>query len=228
MIVRAYPAISTGHSTRVAEAMTLSDSAFRKRYRSFYETPSPSLTLPAVPAADTAVGEPLGLDYGALRCRDLAVGEDKVPCTFEVDILIYVSPVAPVQNPPSPEWSSGSLPVSPSSLVVSSPVASPVTTPTTTISVEEDQFLVRYRLRSLEWEQERDTMTFTAIWRPVLALEAWAGQIDAQREALWHDIYDIQREKHDLRMQITKERRERLELEDHVTRMERRQESREE
>ncbi|GKC77525.1 hypothetical protein Tco_1128299 [Tanacetum coccineum] len=47
----------------------------------------------------------------------------------------------PVQTPPSPEWSSGSLPVSPSSLAVPTPVASPVTTPSTTIAVSEDDFL---------------------------------------------------------------------------------------
>nr|GFD21384.1 hypothetical protein [Tanacetum cinerariifolium] len=40
--------MSLGHSSRVAEEMALSDSAFRKRYRSSYETPSSSssLTLP--------------------------------------------------------------------------------------------------------------------------------------------------------------------------------------
>nr|GEY56194.1 retrovirus-related Pol polyprotein from transposon TNT 1-94 [Tanacetum cinerariifolium] len=59
----------------------------------------------------------------------------------------------------------GSLPVSPSSPVVLSPVASTVTTPTATISVDEDQ------------------------------------------------------ENHDLRMQIAEERREQLELENHVARM---------
>ncbi|GJS40274.1 hypothetical protein Tco_0565317 [Tanacetum coccineum] len=48
---------------------------------------------------------------------------------------------APVQTPPSPEWSLGSLPVSPSSPVVPSPIASPVATPTATISVDEDQFI---------------------------------------------------------------------------------------
>ncbi|GKG55680.1 hypothetical protein Tco_0574574, partial [Tanacetum coccineum] len=48
--------------------------------------------------------------------------------------------------------------------------------------------------------------------RLVLALEAWACQTDAQRVALWHAIYDIQRENHDLRMQIAEERRKRLEL----------------
>nr|GEW25638.1 hypothetical protein [Tanacetum cinerariifolium] len=45
MTVRAQLAMSPGLSTRVTEVMTLSDSAFRKRYRSSYETPSPSPTL---------------------------------------------------------------------------------------------------------------------------------------------------------------------------------------
>ncbi|GKG51225.1 hypothetical protein Tco_0541609, partial [Tanacetum coccineum] len=44
-------------------------------------------------------------------------------------------------TPPSLEWSSGSLLVSPSSPVVPSPIASPVVTPAATISVDEDQFL---------------------------------------------------------------------------------------
>ncbi|GKE08616.1 hypothetical protein Tco_1412167, partial [Tanacetum coccineum] len=44
-------------------------------------------------------------------------------------------------TPLSPEWSSGSLPISPSPLVVLSPIASPVATLTATISVDEDQFL---------------------------------------------------------------------------------------
>ncbi|GKD82257.1 hypothetical protein Tco_1349096 [Tanacetum coccineum] len=52
--------------------------------------------------------------------------------------------------------------------------------------------------------------------RPVLALEAWASQTDTQRA------------NHDLRMQFAEEMRERLELVDHVARIERRQESREE
>nr|GEW05678.1 hypothetical protein [Tanacetum cinerariifolium] len=70
------------------------------------------------------------------------------------------------------------------------------------------------RLRSLEHDQERVVVTFGALWRPVLVLEAWAGQTDAQRAALWHAIYDIQRKNHDLRMQLAKERHERLELKD--------------
>ncbi|GKF11894.1 hypothetical protein Tco_0049820, partial [Tanacetum coccineum] len=156
MIVRTQPAMSPGRSARVAEAMALSDSAFRKRYRSSYEMSSPSPPLPiwkryrgkselildtdsegdelgdedtnkdgkdesletdderersddegnglegeglsleeeeeAVPkgqqqaasAADTAMGEPLGLGYGALRRRELAIEEDRIPDTFKV------------------------------------------------------------------------------------------------------------------------------------------------
>ncbi|GKD65411.1 hypothetical protein Tco_1307519, partial [Tanacetum coccineum] len=54
------------------------------------------------------------------------------------DILNYVPSAAPIQTPLSPEWSSGSLPVSPSSLSVLSPIASPVTTPAATISIDAD------------------------------------------------------------------------------------------
>ncbi|GKA95815.1 hypothetical protein Tco_0817910, partial [Tanacetum coccineum] len=122
------------------------------------------------------------------------------------DIPAYVPLATPVQTPPSSEWSSSSLFISPSSPVVPSPIASPMATPTATISVDEDQF----------------------IERPVLALEARARQTDAQRAALWHAIYNIQRENQDLRTQLAEERRERLELADYVSRIERRQESREE
>ncbi|GJW31726.1 hypothetical protein Tco_0051758 [Tanacetum coccineum] len=192
MAMRTQPTLSPGMSFRIAEATALSPSSFRKRYRSSYETPSPSssLTLPirkryrgtseldggpgseeeavpegqqqAFPTEDTAVDKPLGLGYGALRHHELVVGEGEMPSTFEptlvtwvdpedgkvyTDILTYVPLVAPVQTPPSLEWSSGYLPVSPSSPAVPTPVASPVTTPAATISVDEDEFLeVRVQL----------------------------------------------------------------------------------
>ncbi|GJX52689.1 hypothetical protein Tco_0281058 [Tanacetum coccineum] len=165
-------------------------------------------------------GLPLGFGYRAARHRVLESTEKIAPNPEDgrvyIDILTYVPLAALVQTSPSPEWSLSSLPVSPSSPVVPSPIASPVATPTTTISVDEDQFLEgqleiksSHRgigFRSLEQEQERATMTFSAIWRPILALEAWAGQTDSQMAALWHAIYDIQRENHDLRRQLTKER----------------------
>ncbi|GJX10951.1 hypothetical protein Tco_0200810 [Tanacetum coccineum] len=121
-----------------------------------------------------------------------------------LDIKFNPPSQAPVLTPASPERSSGSLPVSPASLTVPLPVPSPVTTLEATIAVDEDEFLevgmqlelhgklldrsgvVRdeihsqcFRLRSLEHGQERATITFGALWQPVLALEAWACQSDA-------------------------------------------------
>ncbi|GJZ46473.1 hypothetical protein Tco_0594069, partial [Tanacetum coccineum] len=123
--------------------------------------------------------------------------------------LESIEEIAPntFETPTSPKWSSGSLPVSPSSPVVPSPIASPTTTPAATISVDKDQFLEvgaqlelhesifhdhTHRLdalpsnlfRSLEQEQERATVTFGALWRPVLALEAWAGHHTAMQRDL--------------------------------------------
>ncbi|GJV44443.1 hypothetical protein Tco_1428979 [Tanacetum coccineum] len=93
-------------------------------------------------------------------------------------------------------------------------------------AVREEIFSQRYRFRSLEYEQERVAVTFGAIWRPVLALEAWAGQMDAQRAALWHAISDVQGENQDLRLQLAEERRARLELTEVVDGMRRGQEPR--
>ncbi|GJS19487.1 reverse transcriptase domain-containing protein [Tanacetum coccineum] len=348
--VRTQLTLSSSMSTLIAEAVALSPSSFRKRYRSSYETPSPSASMTllmrkryigtselildtdsegdelgeedteedecsdadddregqglddagrgledegpgmeeeeeeaapegqqqAVLVVDTTASEPLGLGYEVARRRALESTEEIAPSTYEVgqssrsvpeqegveristfrqptlvtwvdledgrvytNILTYAPPAAPVQTLPSPEWSFGSLPVSPSSPVVPSPIVSSVTIPAATILVDEDQFLEvgaqlelygsilhdhtsRYRFRSLEREQERAAVTFSAIWRLVLVLEAWACQTDAQRAALWHVIYDIQRENHDFRRQLAEERHEWLELTNHVARMKRR------
>ncbi|GKE52769.1 hypothetical protein Tco_1487925 [Tanacetum coccineum] len=157
----------------------------------------------AVLVVDTAAIEPLGLGYRAARCGTLESTKEITPSTYE--------------TPPSPEWSLGSLPVSPSSPVIPSPIASQLATPTATISIDEDQFLEVGAQLELHGSQERLEMRSSR-----------RGQTDAQRAALWHSIYDIQRENHDLRMQLSEKRHERLELADHVARMERRQESREE
>nr|GEY38593.1 hypothetical protein [Tanacetum cinerariifolium] len=281
--VRTQPTLSLAMSARIPEASALSLSSFCKRYRSSYETPSPSSSLTlsvrkrynstselildidndkgqgledeglgleeeevvpeghqqAVPVMETAASKPFGLGYGALRHRELAgavrvsafrqptldIWVDPEDDRVYTDVSAYVPLVAPVQTPPSPEWSLSSLPVSPSSLVVPSPIASSVATSVTTISrldalpptlfegyardlrelytrsgaIKDEIFSQRYRFRSLEWEQERATITFSAIWRP--------------------------RENHDLRRHLTKERRERLEVTNRIARMERRQES---
>nr|GEZ36375.1 hypothetical protein [Tanacetum cinerariifolium] len=138
---------------------------------------SDGLGLGEEEAIPKAVSAPLGLGYGALRRRELALEEDDVYSTFKVgqgsgsapkserpegvlafrqptlttwmdpqdsivyiDILTYPPLATPIQKPPSPEWSSGSFPISPAPSIIplphSSPmipltVPSPVATPTT-------------------------------------------------------------------------------------------------
>ncbi|GJS31479.1 hypothetical protein Tco_0492099 [Tanacetum coccineum] len=181
-----------------------------------------------------------------------------------IDIPDYPPPVPPVQIPPLPEWTSSSIPISPSHSDVPSPlsspmipltVPSPVATPAAVETsgfltelgaqvemqgglihdhavrleelppalferydrdigelfnrsrmVREEIFSQRYRFRSVEYERERVARKFGAIWRPVLTLEAWAGQTDAQRAALWHAICDVQGENQDLQLQLAEER----------------------
>nr|GEV20263.1 hypothetical protein [Tanacetum cinerariifolium] len=116
----------------------------------------PKVQQQAVLVARIVMSEPLGLSYEALRCRELAVGEDQAPSTFKptldtwvdledgrvyTNIPAYVPLAAPVQTPSSLEWSLGSLPVSPLSPVVPSPIALPVATSTTIISIDDDQFI---------------------------------------------------------------------------------------
>ncbi|GKB84142.1 hypothetical protein Tco_0956414 [Tanacetum coccineum] len=207
------------------------------------EEATPEGQQKAVLVVNTAADEPLGLGYGSLRRRELALGEGSMPSTFEIgqssrsvseqqrveEILHLVC--VPVQTPPSPEWTFGLLPVSPSSSAVPTPVASPATTSATTIAVDEGEFLEVgaqlelhgsilqdhtqrldalpleffkcYRLRSLKKEQERATVTFDAIWRPVLALESWTGHVDAQRAEMWQARYDDHMLIHDLLVQNT-------------------------
>ncbi|GJS62839.1 hypothetical protein Tco_0677403 [Tanacetum coccineum] len=142
-----------------------------------------------------------------------------------IDVPTYPPPAPPAQTPPSPEWSSGSLPISPAPSIVPSPVSSPmipltvpspVATPATAktggfltelgAQVEMHGGLIRDHVvrledlsptlfeRSLEHEQERVAVTFREIWRPVLALESWAGQTDAHRASMCYAISDTQGE----------------------------------
>nr|GEV29547.1 hypothetical protein [Tanacetum cinerariifolium] len=207
------------------------------------EEAAPEGQQPVVQAADTAVGAGR---ISAFREPNLVTWVDPVDGKVYIDIPVYVPPIAPVQTTPlspllsigtpsSPEWSSSSFLVSPLSLVISTSVASPaISSPAASPdTVEAEDFMAElgaqwYRLRSLEREHERATVTFSTLWRPMLALEAWAGQTDAYRVALWHTMSDTQRENHDLRMQRVEDRHERLELADRVVRIERRLESREE
>ncbi|GJU34805.1 hypothetical protein Tco_1183159 [Tanacetum coccineum] len=64
--------------------------------------------------------------------------------------------------------------------------------------VRDEIFSQRYRIRSLELEQERNGMTFGALWRPVLTLEAWAGHVDTRMTDLSRAGYNDHRLIHDM------------------------------
>nr|GEZ12008.1 hypothetical protein [Tanacetum cinerariifolium] len=193
----------------------------------------------------------------ALRQSTLTTWMDPEDGIVYIDVLAYLTPALPAQPFPSPEWSFGSLPISPAQSIVPLPISSPmipliIPSPVASLATAEtggfltelgDRVEIRRGLicnhtvrleelsptlfeRSLEHEQERVAVTFRVIWRSVLALESWAGQTDAQRAALWHDNSDTQRENQELRLQLAKERRVRLDLAEIVDNIRRGQEPR--
>ncbi|GKD85262.1 hypothetical protein Tco_1356416, partial [Tanacetum coccineum] len=218
----------------------------------------------AAPVMEIAMGEPLGLGYGALRRREIASREGQMPSVFEVgqgsgsvleperpervsvirqptlttwidledgraynDVPSYPPPAPSVQTPPSPDWSSGLLLVSPAPSIVPLPISSPMiplTVPSPVASpamAEAEGFLTELGA----WGSCL-LVTFGAIWRPLLALKSWAGQTDAQRAAQSYAISDTQMENQELRLQIVEERCARLDLAKIVDSMRRGQEPR--
>nr|GEX74943.1 hypothetical protein [Tanacetum cinerariifolium] len=205
------------------EGPTAGDEDFGMRVESFGlggDEAVPEGQHRAAPVVETALGEPLGLGYGVLRHRGLAAEEDQKYSMFEVGQGSGSVPEGAEREstPPSPEWSSDSLPISPTPSTVPSPISSPtipltvpshVTTPTVTIPVDEDQ--------SLEHEQERTAMTFRALWRLVLALKAWAGHVDTRMANMSWAGYDDHRLVHDLLVQQAALQRELQEMRGRVT-----------
>nr|GEV37289.1 aminopeptidase M1-like isoform X2 [Tanacetum cinerariifolium] len=116
-----------------------------------------------------------------------------------IDIPVYPPLAPPIQTPPSPEWTSGSLPILPSPSVVPSPVSLPMTpltvpspiplpmaTSTATILIDEDQFieigtqLKLYRSILQDHTQRLDVMPptlFAEIDRDVRELYTRSGAV---------------------------------------------------
>ncbi|GJV09263.1 hypothetical protein Tco_1346919 [Tanacetum coccineum] len=218
----------------------------------------------ATSVVGTTVSAPLGLGYGALRCRELALEESDVYSTFEVgqgsrsapeserpkrvsafrqptlttwtdpedgmiyiDIPDYPPPVPPVQIPPSPEWTSGSLPISPSHSDVSSPTSSlmiplNVPSPVATPAAHDWRSYRLLYLRGTIGTYESYSLGRGRLGRRFSP----RGQTDAQRAALWHAISDVQGENQNLQLQLAEERRAQLELAEVVDGMRRGQEPR--
>nr|GEZ74139.1 hypothetical protein [Tanacetum cinerariifolium] len=128
-----------------------------------------------------------------------------------IDVPAYPPPTPPVQTPPSSEWTSSSrdakglicdhtIRLEELSLALFERYDRDIGKLFTRSGpVRDEIYSQRYRFLSLKHEQKRVAVTSGALWRPVLALESWAGQTDAQRAALWHAINDTQGENQELR-----------------------------
>nr|GEW86190.1 hypothetical protein [Tanacetum cinerariifolium] len=79
-------------------------------------------------------------------------------------------------------------------------------------AVKDEIFSKRYQFRSLEHKQERTAVTFRALWRPVLALEAWAGRVDTRMTDMSWAGYDDHIIVHDMLLQQTTLHRELQEM----------------
>ncbi|GJX25700.1 hypothetical protein Tco_0231996 [Tanacetum coccineum] len=178
----------------------------------------------------TAVSAPLGLGYGALRRRELALEEDQPTLTtwtdpedgmVYIDVPAYPPPTPPVQTPPSPKWTSGSLPISPSPSVVPSPVSSPmmsliVPSPIATPATAETELGAQVEIQG---GLIRDHAVRLEELSPALFERVRAG---AGRSNIWSDMETSVSPE----LQLVEERRTRLELAEVVDSMRRGQESR--
>ncbi|GJS39570.1 hypothetical protein Tco_0564613 [Tanacetum coccineum] len=130
------------------------------------------------------------------------------------------TPPSPVGTPTSPDWSPESPPV----LLV---FLSLVATLAPAAALDEDALLeigAQLELHGIILQEETG-ITMGTLWRPILALEAWAGYTDAQRGALWQSIYEDRREIYDLRRQHAADQREMHELKDCIATLEQRMDS---
>nr|GEW20230.1 hypothetical protein [Tanacetum cinerariifolium] len=152
---------------------------------------------------ETVVGEPLGLGYGALGCREIA---SRARCL----------------TPPSPEWSSGSLLVS----LVPSIVSLPISSPMISLTIPLPGGLIRdHTVRLGEISPALFERYDRDIWelftrsgvRPVLALVSWAGHVDTWMAGMSRVGYDVHRLVHDMLLQQAALQRELQEMRCRVT-----------
>nr|GEY06073.1 hypothetical protein [Tanacetum cinerariifolium] len=235
----------------------------------------------AAPVMETVVGEPLRLGYEALRRREIASRESKMPSVFKVG-----HGFGSVPEPERPEGVTTCLEtISPSPSIAPSPISSPIislTVPSLVASLataevegflaelgsqvemqgglihdhtvrlgelspalferydrdigelftrpgvaKDEIFSKRYKFRSLEHEQERTVVTFGALWRHVLALEAWAGRVDTRMTDMSRAEYNDHRLVHDMLLQQAALQRELQEMRGRVTALEQERDRRE-
>nr|GFA27408.1 hypothetical protein [Tanacetum cinerariifolium] len=173
-----------------------------------------------------------------------------------IDVPAYPPPAPPVQTPPSPEWTFATPTIAKTEgflielgaqvkiqrgLIRDHAVRLEELSPTLferydrdirelftrSGAVRDDIFSYRYRFRSLKHEQERISVMFRALWRPVLALEAWAGRVDTQMTDMSRAGYDDHRLVHDMLLHQTALQRELQEIRGRVNVLEQERDHRE-
>ncbi|GKC54388.1 hypothetical protein Tco_1077133 [Tanacetum coccineum] len=202
----------------------------------------------AATVVETTVREPLGLGYGALRRQELAAEEDQRYSMFKVgqgsssapepkrservsafrqptlttstdleDGTVYID--VPTYPPSTPPDHTQRLDAMPPTLFaeIDRDVRELYTR---SGAVRDEIFSQRYWLRSLEQEHDRAIMTFGALWRPVLALETWAGHVDTRIANMSRAGYDDHRLVHDLLVHQTSLQHELQEMRGCVTALE--------
>ncbi|GKB05565.1 hypothetical protein Tco_0833760, partial [Tanacetum coccineum] len=186
MVVRVPPAMSPGLSTSIAEVAAMFDSTFLeddKEEDEEEEDEEVEVNLDSNSESDDA--------------------EDKGPTIEDEDPVAGDDAVVTPSIVPSP-ISSPMIP-----LTVPSPIASPATAEAEGYLIElgaqvEMQgglihdHTVRLGDLSPAFIKRYDRDIGELFTRPVLALESWEGQTDAQRAALWHAISDTQIENREL------------------------------
>nr|GEW59642.1 retrovirus-related Pol polyprotein from transposon TNT 1-94 [Tanacetum cinerariifolium] len=177
----------------------------------------------------------------ASRHPTLTMWTDPEDGMVYIDVPVYPPPAPPVQTPPSPECTSRAqlelyrsilqdhtqcLDVMPSTLFeeIDRDVRELYTR---SRAVRDEIFSQRYRFKSLEHEQERTVVTFGALWRPMLALEAWTGRVDTRITDMSRAGYDDRRLVYDMLLQQTALQRELQEMRGRVTALEQERDRRE-
>ncbi|GJY72087.1 hypothetical protein Tco_0475790, partial [Tanacetum coccineum] len=226
--------------TAMSEPLELGYRGLRRRGLAVGEDQVPSIFK--VGQSSRSVPEQQGAErISTFRQPTLGTWVDPKDGRVYTDILAYVPLAAPVQTLPSAEWSFGSLPVSPASLIVPSPIASLVATLTATILVDEDQFIevgAQLELHGSilhDQPQRLDALPPTLVAdidrdvrelytrseaRPVMALKAWAGRVDTRLADMSRDRYDDHRMIHDMLVQQAVMQRKLQEMRGRVTALE--------
>nr|GEW34643.1 hypothetical protein [Tanacetum cinerariifolium] len=167
MAMRVLPVMSPSLSVSIAEVAVMPDSAFRNRFRSSYDS-SPSPTFPVWKRyrgtseliLDTdSEGDELG-DEDDEEEEDKEV-EESLDSDSKSENVEDEGPTAEDEDPAPGDEGLAAGDEGPSIRVES-------------LGLGGDEAAHE------KHEQERTAVTFRALWRPVLALEAWAGQVDTQ------------------------------------------------